>query len=201
MSRSNKCVVVGLTGSLGSGKSTAAKMFAGLGAKVVDADAIARRLLRPGTVCFRRAAKAFGKDILTAGKIDRKKVADEVFRDPKQLRKLEAIIHPEVRKALLAKVKQYRKRKQRTVVVLDVPLLFETKLDRDVDWTVVVKANRANRIARATKLMNITKAEAKRRIKAQMSLRQKIRLADLIIDNDGTFKQIKLKVKQVWEKL
>lgn len=193
--------MIGLTGSLGTGKSTVAGMFAGLGAKVLDADAIARRLMRPGAICFRRIVKAFGKDILTAGKIDRKKMAEQVFRNPRQLRKLERIVHPEVRRALLAKVKQYKKRRQRTIVVLDVPLLFESKLDQDVDMTVVVKASKANQIARAKKLMNITNAEAGRRIKAQMPLQQKIRLADLIIDNDGTFKQTKLKVKQIWEKL
>ncbi|MCK5259790.1 MAG: dephospho-CoA kinase [Candidatus Omnitrophica bacterium] len=201
MSRNNKLIVIGLTGSLGTGKSTVAKMFAELGAKVVDADVIARRLMRPGAICFRRIVKTFGKDILTAGKIDRKKMAEQVFRNPRQLRKLERIVHPEVRRALLAKVKQYKKRKQRTVVVLDVPLLFEAKLDQDVDRTVVVKASKANQITRAKKLMNITNAAAQRRIKAQMPLRQKIRLADLIIDNDGTLKQTKLKVKQIWEKL
>ncbi|MCK5014638.1 MAG: dephospho-CoA kinase [Candidatus Omnitrophica bacterium] len=207
MSRSNKfsdtakAHVIGLTGSLGSGKSTVAGMFADLGAKVLDADAIAHQLMRPGSVCFGRIVKAFGKDVLTAGKIDRKRIAKQVFHNSRQLRKLEKIVHPEVRGSLLAKIKAYKSRKPKTVIVLDVPLLFEAKLDRDVDISIVVKASRTNRISRATKLLRITKSEAQRRIKAQMPLRKKIRLADMIIDNDGTLKQTIKQVKQIWEKL
>ena len=191
-------VVIGLTGSLGSGKSTVAGMFAALGAEVLDADAIARQQTRPGTVCFRRIVKAFGKGILKAGRIDRKKVAQQVFRDPKQLRELERIVHPEVRKEISAQIKRLKRKK---IVVIDVPLLFEAKMDRDVDISVVVNASRTHQIARAAKLLDISKAEARRRIKAQMPLRQKIRLADMIIDNDGTIQQTKEQVKQIWEKL
>ena len=128
-------------------------------------------------------------------------MAARVFQDPKQLRKLEKIIHPEVCKEILLRIKQYRKRKQKTVVIVDVPLLFESKLNRDVDIVIVVKASRTARITRATQLLDVTQAEAKRRIKAQMPLRQKIRLADMIIDNDGTLNQTRKQVKQIWEKL
>ena len=193
--------VIGLTGSLGSGKSTAAMMFSDLGAKVLNADKIAHQQIRPGAKCFRPIVKAFGGDILTTGRIDHKKVAARVFRDSRQLRKLERIIHPEVRKVILAKIKKYKSSKRKDVVVIDVPLLFESKLNDHVDISIVVKANRATQIARATKLLGITKAEAERRIKAQMPLRQKIRLADMIIDNDGTLTQTKKQVKQIWEKL
>ena len=193
--------VIGVTGSLGSGKSTVTKMFVGLGAKALDADAIAHHLMRPGSICFQQIIKTFGKDILTAGRIDRKRIAERVFCNSRQLRKLERIIHPEVHKVILAKVKQYKTRNRKGVVIIDVPLLFEVKLDREVDISIVVKASKANQIARATKLLNITKSEAERRIKAQMPLRQKIRLADMIIDNNGTLNQTKKQVKQIWEKL
>ncbi len=193
--------VIGLTGSLGSGKSTVARMFADLGAKVIDADKIAHQQMRLGAPCFRPILKMFGKDILTSGKIDRKKVAAQVFRDPKKLRKLEKIIHPVVRKALLAKIKQYKRSKRNRVVVIDVPLLFEAKLNDCVDCSIVVKADQVTQIARAGKFLGITKSEAERRIKAQMPLRQKIRLADMIIDNNATLKQTQKQVKQTWERL
>jgi len=193
--------VIGITGSLGSGKTTVATMFADLGAKVLNADKLAHQCMRPGAVCFQPVVKMFGEGVLKAGRIDRKKVAARVFRDPKQLRKLERIIHPEVRSLLLAKIKQYKRSKRKTVVVIDVPLLFESKLNREVDIAIVVKADRVTQIMRATKLLGITRVEAERRIRAQMSLRQKIRLADMIIDNRSTLIKTKRQVKEIWEKL
>lgn len=193
--------VMGITGSLGAGKSTVAAMFGELGAKVLDADKIAHQQMRSGTACFRAILNALGKDILTAGKIDRKKVAACVFRDCKQLRKLERIVHPAVRRVILAKVKQYKRNRPKIVVVIDVPLLFESKLNSHVDLAVVVKASRAKQITRATKMLGITKAEAVRRLKVQMPLRKKIRLADMIIDNNATLKHTQKQVKQIWKKL
>ena len=199
--RNSLVYIIGLTGSLGSGKSTVARMFAVFGAQIIDADKIAHQQMQPGTRCFRLIVKMFGKDILTSGRINRKKVAAQVFRDPKKLRKLERIIHPAVRKIILLKIKQYKRDKRNKAVVIDVPLLFEAKLNNYVDRSIVVKANKTVQIARAVKLLGITKAEAQRRIKAQMPLRQKIRLADMIIDNNATLTQTQKQVKQIWERL
>ncbi|HQP10475.1 MAG TPA: dephospho-CoA kinase [Candidatus Omnitrophota bacterium] len=193
--------VIGLTGSLGTGKSTVARMFKALGAHVLDADQIARQLMRPGAPCFMRIVKMFGKDIIASGRIDRKKLASRVFADARQRRRLEQIIHPKVRKIIVKKIREGKRDKSRRVIVIDVPLLFEAKLNRCVDHTIVVTAGRAEQIARAARNLGITKAEAKRRIKAQMPLRQKIRLADITIDNHGTFNQTQKQVKQIWERL
>ena len=193
--------VIGLTGSLGTGKSTVARMFADFGAKVLDADRIAHQQMLPGAVCFRPIVNTFGKDVLTAGRIDRKKIAACVFRDIKQLRKLEQIVHPAVRKVILAKIRHYKKNQRKSVVVIDIPLLFESKLNRYVDFTIVVKASRTKQIRRATKNAGMTKADALRRIRAQMPLRQKVRLADIIIDNDGTLMKTQKQAVQIWEKL
>jgi len=193
--------VIGITGSLGTGKSTVAKMFAELGAKVLDADRIAHQQMLPGAVCFRPIVNTFGKDILVAGRIDRKKISAHVFRNIKQLRKLEQIVHPAVRKVILTKIRHYKNHRRKRVVVVDIPLLFESKLNRYVDFIIVVKASRAKQILRATKKLGMTKIEALRRIRAQMPLRQKIRLADIIIDNDGALMKTKKQVVLIWEKL
>jgi len=193
--------VIGLTGSLGTGKTTVAEMFADLGAKVLNADRIAHQQIMPKGPCFKRVVRALGKDILTAGRIDRRKVAVHVFANGRELRKLERIIHPVVRKVLRTKIQKYKKGKEKIIVVMDVPLLFESKLNVDSDLSIVVKTSRVTQIDRATKQLNITKADAKRRIKAQMPLQKKIRLADMIIDNNGTLTKTKKQVKQIWEKL
>ena len=193
--------VIGLTGSLGTGKTTVAKMFANLGAEVLNADRIAHQQMTPKGACFNKVVRSLGKDILTAGRIDRKKVAVRVFSDRKQLRKLELIIHPAVRNIIRGKIQQYKRRKGKGVVVVDVPLLFESKLNKDVDLSIVVKANKTTQIARVIKKLGMTKADAERRIKAQMPLQQKIRLADITIDNNGTLTNTKKQVKRIWEKL
>ena len=194
-------LVIGLTGSLGTGKSTVAAMFADFGAKVLNADRIAHQQITPKGVCFKSVVRALGKNILTAGRIDRRKVAANVFTNFRQLHKLERIIHPVVRKVLRTKIQEYKKGKGKVVVVMDVALLFESKLNVDSDLTLVVKTSRVTQINRAIKQLSITKADAKRRIKAQMPLQKKIRIADMIIDNNGTLTNTKKQVKQIWEKL
>jgi len=193
--------VIGLTGSLGTGKTTVARMFANLGAEVLNADRIAHQQMTPKGACFKKVIRSLGKDILTAGRIDRKKVAVRVFSDVRQLRKLEQIIHPAVRNIIRGKIQQYKRRKGKVVVVVDVPLLFESKLSKDVDLSIVVKANKIMQIARVIKKLGMTRADAERRIKAQMPLQQKIRLADITIDNNGTLTNTKIQVKRIWEKL
>ena len=193
--------VIGITGSLGAGKSTVAEMFADLGAKVLDADEIAHQQITPKGTCFKKIVKVFGKGILTSGRIDRKKVAARVFGDMRQLRALEKIIHPAVRRVIKTKIKQHKVNKRTAVIVIDVPLLFESKLDMCVDLSIVVKANKLKQITRATKELGMSKTDAERRLKTQMPLKQKIRLADMIIDNNGTLTNTKKQVKRIWEKL
>jgi len=189
-------LVIGVTGSLGTGKSTVATMLAEQGAKVLDADLIARRQLHRGKEGFQKIVKVFGSEILTQGRVDRKKLAEIVFNDEKCLRKLEGIIHPAVRKEILQKLEKYKKGRQQ-VVVLDVPLLFESGLDAYVDLKIVVKATRDIQIQRAIQQLKITKVQAIKRIKAQMPLRAKMRLADIIIDNSGNLNQTRKEVKNM----
>lgn len=194
-------IVVGLTGSLSTGKSTVASMLEEKGAKRLDADAIVHRIMRPRGACFEAVVDAFGEDILNRGAIDRRKLGTLVFKDFKKLDKLVGIIHPVVKKELREKVQGYKKRFKRAVIVIDVPLLFESGLYRDVDVTLVVKTTRTVQLARATGNFGLTTAEARRRIQAQWPLTKKIRMADIIIDNSGTREQTKKEVERIWQKL
>jgi dephospho-CoA kinase len=192
--------VIGLTGSLATGKSTVAGMFAKYGAKVLNADKVAHRLLRPGTGCYRAVIRLFGDGILRAGRVDRKAIAARVFKDSALLAALNLIIHPAVRKKIVDEIAGFKK-KRKGVLILDVPLLFETGLDKLTDMTIVVRSSRDKQITRASKALGINASEAKRRIKAQMPLQKKIRKADIIIDNNGTLNQTQKQVKQLWQKL
>jgi dephospho-CoA kinase len=193
--------VIGLTGSLATGKSTVAGMFAKLGAKVLDADQIAHRQLRPGTPCYCAIIKRFGQEVLKGGRINRQAVAERVFKNRKLLSALNRIVHPSVRREIIKSIAHFKKTNPKAKVVLEIPLLFESGWDALTDTTIVVCSGQKKQIARARKSLGLTEAEAKRRIKAQMPLQKKIRKADMIIDNNGTFNQTQKQVKNLWQKL
>lgn len=193
--------IIGLTGGIATGKSTVANMFKERGAKIISADQLVHQLLEPGTASFRRVKAAFGPQIMSAGKIDRKKLARIVFNDKGKLRKLERIIHPQVRKRIRRKISEFQKNKRIKVVVVEIPLLYEARFENEVEATVVVVSSRQLQIKRAVRKLGITKNEALRRIGAQMSLKNKIRLADFIIDNNSTKNNTKKQVKELWQKL
>lgn len=191
--------IIGLTGSLKTGKSTVAKMFAHLGAKVISADTIAHEEIKPNGRCYKEIIKIFGREILKNEAIDRKKLGKIVFEDKKKLKILENIIHPVVNQRIGGFINAQQGKKG--VIVLDVPLLFEVGLQKKVDASVVVKAPATVQIKRAVKQLKISKAEALRRIKAQMPLKTKIRLANFIIDNGGTITGTRKQVVKIWDEL
>ncbi|MCA9408324.1 MAG: dephospho-CoA kinase, partial [Candidatus Omnitrophica bacterium] len=121
--------------------------------------------------------------------------------DVKKLRRLEKIIHPFVRKEIIERIKFYQKQQRVKAVVLDVPLLFESKLKKEVDYTVVVKATQKEQIKRAGKQRQISQADALRRIRQQMPLKEKVRRADFVIDNSGTKTKLKKQVVDIWQKM
>ena len=194
-------LVVGLTGGFGTGKTTAAKMFVSLGAKVLDADKIARGCLRKGNSCFDKVVKAFSEDILRGENIDRKKLAGIVFSDEKARKRLEGIVHPFVIREIKQEVAVFQKKKQKKILVLDVPLLFEAGLDKIVDVVIVVKANRIIQLARVQTAHALTRADACRRMAAQMPISEKIRRTDMLIDNRGSLKETRQQIEKVWNKL
>ena len=194
-------VTLGITGSLGTGKTTVAKMFAEHGAKVIDADKIVHELLIKDKTCVGKIAKFFGSNILTRGRIDRNKLAGIVFNQPEKLKILEKIIHPAVKSEIKKRIAEVSRSNRYKAVVLDVPLLFESGIDREVDWTVTVLAKRSQQIQRVIQGKNLTKIQALKRMRAQMPLKDKIRLAEVIIDNRGNLTQTKKQVKDIWQKI
>lgn len=171
--------IIGLTGGIASGKTTYRIVFEKLGAQTICCDEIAHRALRKNTRSYRAIVDAFGHAILNADKqIDRARLGRVIFRSAKKRKHLESIIHPFVYERL-----RRRMRAARGVLVLDIPLLFETGFETEVDATIVVWCSRAEQIRRLMKRDDISRAEARERIQTQMPLAKKKARADYVIDN------------------
>ncbi len=193
------CLIVGVTGSFGTGKSTVAGFFKKQGARVFDADKIAHEAL---SVRYKKIVKIFGKGILKKDKeIDRKKLAKVVFGNRELLTTLNSIVHPYVIKRIKEGVKKIRRLKTKTVVVLDVPLLIEAGLQGLVDKVIVVKAGSRQQVERCRKSYGLCRNEALARIHSQMPIRKKIRFADFVIDNSKSKERTKGEVRKIWERI
>jgi dephospho-CoA kinase len=176
-------ILVGLTGGVATGKSTVAKMFKRCGAILIDADKLAREVVEPGKPAWRAIVKLFGKTVLNQNRsLDRQALGSIVFHNPKKRRQLEHIIHPRVAREQQRLVRRIAKGKPRAVVIYEVPLLFEAGVDKRVDKTIVVTADRNTQIARLEKRNGLSRTEAIRRISSQMPLAKKRRRADYLLD-------------------
>ena len=192
---------VGLTGNIGSGKSTVSAIWRELGAHVIDADVLARRAVEPGSPGLRAVVAAFGADVLRPdGSLDRDAVRRRVFADAAARRRLEAIVHPEVdrlrREAEAALAAQGIR-----VVVHEVPLLFEVGLDASMDVVVVVDAPEAVRIRRVVETRGLERAEAERMSAAQMPAEEKRRRADVVLENDADLATLRARAETAWRDL
>ncbi len=191
-------IILGVTGQLSTGKSTVSAILAKLGAAVINADLLAHRGMRAGGACFKKVVRLFGAGILSKGQIDHKKLAQIVFTDLIKLKKLERIIHPFVMKATWAEIQVFKKAGKK-VVVLDVPLLFESGMDRLTDLNVVVKTNAKVQMERVLIQGRLSRAEAKRRISCQMTMAEKALRADIVVNNNGTLKATEKQVNDIWD--
>ncbi len=187
---------IGLTGNLGCGKSTVARMFKDLGAIVVDADEIIRGFYRKGSDIFDKLVDLLGKDVLDKeGNIDRKKVADKVFRDEKLLRKLEEITHGEFYNVL----KNIESRCARDdIVIVEASLIYEKGTEDNYDKVVVVYSPLETCRERALR-RGITLEDFERRIKFQIDIEEKRRRADYVIDNSGDIENTRKQVKKLYK--
>ncbi len=187
-------IILGVTGGFGTGKTTVVNYFKNFGAKIIDADKIAHRLIRPDSKVYRKIIGIFGESILKKNKcIDREKLSRVVFNDKDLLKKLNRSVHPEVIKVIQREIKQSTGK----MIVLDVPLLFEAGLERLVDKTIVVKVSKTKQLARLAGKVLFSKENISKRIKAQLPLSDKIRQADFVIDNNGTFEKTKEQVERL----
>ncbi len=179
-------LVIGLTGSIATGKSTVSNMLRELGIPIVDADQIAREVVKPGEVAYEKIVKTFGDAIVQSdGLIDRKKLGAIVFSNDEQRKKLNAIVHPEVRKKMIMQ-REYYKEQGYKAVILDIPLLFESGLTDYVEKTLVVYVEESTQLKRLMKRDNSTKEEALQRMQSQYPIKDKIKLADAVINNNGS---------------
>lgn len=193
-------MIIGLTGGISSGKSTVAKMFAELGIPVVDADRIAREVVEPGEEAYEKIVVHFGADILNEDRtINRKKLGAIIFNNEEERKVLNSIVHPAVRKKMLEQKERYLQEGYEHVV-LDIPLLFESKLTHFVDKTLLVYVDEDVQLARLMARDKLTKEEAQSRIKAQMPLIEKKKLADEVIDNNESLEKTEQQLRDILKK-
>jgi dephospho-CoA kinase len=194
-------LLVGLTGNIGSGKSTVAQLLSERGATIIDADVLARRAVELGTGAYASIVERWGTSILAAdGLIDRGALRRIVFSEPQELEQLNAIVHPEVERMRAALVEQARLRGDR-LVVCDIPLLFERRMTGAFDRIVLVDAPRPVRLERLVRERGLRETEAMDMIVAQMPAELKRARADFVIDNVGTLTQLDQRVTDVWSAL
>ncbi|MBI4410472.1 MAG: dephospho-CoA kinase [Gemmatimonadetes bacterium] len=190
---------VGLTGNIASGKSTVARLWAGKGAWLIDADELARRAVAPGSQALARIVHEFGPQLLdAAGELDRAAMRRIAFGDAEARRRLEAIVHPEVGR-LRAEEERCARAAGARVVVHDIPLLFEVGLERDFDVLVLVDAPAELRLRRLMRARNLSEPEARAMLQAQMPAAEKRARADYVIQNDGTLEQLAARAEEVWQ--
>lgn len=187
----------GLTGGLGTGKSTVSELLKKQGIPVIDADRLAREVIEKGSEGLEQLVRAFGPGILTNdGELDRKKMADLVFSDTKKLALLEAIIHPLVQ-IEVRKQKAWLKDQNCAWAVYDVPLLFEKKLQNQFDGIILVTATEQQQFERVRLRNAWTDEEIRKRIVAQTPLSEKIHQSQYVIDNSGSLQQLEKKVAEL----
>jgi dephospho-CoA kinase len=192
-------ILIAVTGGIGTGKSTVSRIFASCGAFRIDADEVARHCMEPGKPLYNDVVAHFGDRILSFDEIDRGKLADVVFNDPKELAKLNSMCFPSVRQQIINDVEPVHHK----VVVLDIPLLFESNFHKDllVDKIVLVTAPLEQRYKRLELRSNLSREQVDRRIASQWSDPQKIGFADFHIHNDGELQDIETEVRRIYEQV
>ncbi|MDY6866012.1 MAG: dephospho-CoA kinase [Halobacteriota archaeon] len=190
---------VGLTGGIATGKSLVSKFFKELGAYIIDYDQVSREIVEPDQNVWKRIVEYFGDDILNSDRsIDREKLGKIVFDNPEKRKELEAITHPEIFIEVRRRVSDIKKADSDALIIQDIPLLFEAKLEKTVDKIIVVRTSAAIQKKRLMDRDGFSESDAEKRLKAQMPLDEKVKLADFVISNDGTVSETKKAVKDLF---
>ena len=193
--------VIGLTGGIGSGKSTVSQFLAELGAVILNADEIGHEAFKPDTEIWRQVVAAFGQQIVTPdGNIDRKKLGDMVFDNAESLSRLNQIMHPRMYDMVKAQLEEYRQKGLR-VAVLEAPLLLEAGWTSLVDEVWVTTAPEATVLKRLKERSGMSQAESLTRIRSQLSSAERVRQADVIINTDCDLDELRSRVKELWQRL
>jgi dephospho-CoA kinase len=197
-------IIAGITGTIGTGKSTVAAMFGALGAFVIDADKLAREVVVPGKPAWQAIIDNFGRQILNDDQtLNRQMLADIVFKDPVKLQVLNSIVHPEVLKEDQRLVDERKSADPDGLVIKDIPLLLE--MGRDVarsmaDKIIVVYASPDVQLKRLV-ARGVAEADARNRINNQVPVKDKLKMADFVINNDGTLDETRVQVRAVYQQL
>ena len=193
--------LVGLTGGIASGKSTVAKILESLGAAIVNADTLSREAVEPGREAWQEIVAAFGAEVLQPDQsLDRQKLRTIIFNNPSARRQLESIIHPRVRALAEQKIRDHAAAGY-GVIVYEVPLLFEGNLHEWLHPVILVACDVKTQLQRLQQRDGLDRAQAQKHIDAQMSLAEKRRLADYVIENNGSLDELKRQVEAVLEKI
>jgi dephospho-CoA kinase len=193
--------VIGLTGGIGSGKSTVSQFLAALGVVILNADEVGHEAFKPDTETWRQVVAAFGQQIVTPdGNIDRKKLGNMVFDNAESLSQLNQIMHPRMYDMVKAQLEEYRQQKTR-MVVLEAPLLLEAGWTSLVDEVWVTTAPEATVLKRLKERSGMSQAESLTRIRSQLSSAERVRQADVIINTDCDLDELRSRVKELWQRL
>ncbi len=193
---------VGLTGGIACGKSTVAQMFMRLGGHLIDFDKLAHEVQEPRKPAWEDIVNCFGSGILQPDQnIDRNKMAAIVFNNPEKLRRLNTIVHPRVFEEWCARLDAIKIKKPHAIIISDVPLLFEGGMQHLFDLTVLVRIDPEEQIDRLMARNAVCREDAELRLSCQMPIRDKVQLADIVIDNEGSIHETEKKVADVWRSL
>ncbi|GJL78253.1 MAG: dephospho-CoA kinase [Nitrospinaceae bacterium] len=191
-------LIVGLTGSIGSGKTTAASMLKDLGAFIIDADLLCRKLVLPNRPAWEEIVETFGKTILMEDQnIDRAKLADVVFNDKEKKTLLENILHPKVIEEEMRLCRQILNEHPHALIVIDAALLIESGNYKKVDKVIVVTCDQETLVRRAMERSSLTREEAQLRIQNQMPQEEKVKKADFILENNGSRDDFQTQVEKL----
>jgi len=195
-------MLIGLTGGIGSGKSIVAGMFKSLGAYIIDADQISRELMTPGSETYKKVVNTFGQEILKDDQgIDRKKLGDIVFGDPEEIARLNECTHPAIFREVDREIDEIRQKNPDGIIIIDAALLIETAAHERFDKLIVVYADEETQLKRLKERDGFPEEEAQKRISSQMPLKDKIKYADYVIDNDEGLENTQKQVEEIYKKL
>lgn len=195
-------LLVGLTGGIASGKSLVCRILEELGARTIDADQVSRDMVAPGSDAWNAIARDFGSEFLNSDDtLNRKKMADLIFADPRMRIRLESILHPRIGDEIANRIKQYSTKDPSSIIVVDAALMIEIGKHEDFDKVIVVYADEQSRVDRMVQRDGLSRSDAYRRILSQMPLENKLDLADYVIDNSGSMEDTRRQTVKVFNLL